>query len=92
MYMCRHCTEDDFYRLDELIKGFCSLEKDLDKALEYTRSILKDIEAFDEDIARRLSFTLSGSLEKEEKVKKLYDYLEELRQNVIIDVYEHNEK
>ncbi len=94
MYLCRHCSREDFDRLDSMIQTFFSLEeKDLDKAIEYCRSILKEIENYDEDIARRLSFYLASvSLSKEQKVEKLASYLEELRQNVLIDVYEHSEK
>ena len=94
MYCCRHCSKEDYYRLEKLINGFTSSKKkSLDEAINYCKSIIVDIEAFDDDISRRLSFTLSSeSLTKEEKVTKLESYLFELKQNVLIDVYEHSEK
>ena len=94
MYCCRHCSKEDYYRLEKLIQNFTSFRKKSDdEAINYCKSIIVDIEAYDEDISRRLSFTLNnGSLSKEEKVQKLSSYLFELKQNVLIDVYEHGEK
>ena len=94
MYNGRHCVENDYYIVNNLIVRFFTYinKKDL-KAISYGLSIVDEIANYDSDIANKFLLVLKETERSHDLNmlnKKSRPLLEELISNIIIDIKEHN--
>ena len=89
MFDGRHCTKQDLTRLiEETNKVKQNFEKT--QKIGDLRGFLAFLARFDEDVSRRLTNTVTNEGTDCERVLKAIDsYVDELKQNVIVDIYEH---
>ena len=90
MYKGRHCIESDYRLLVKETDNIISLlSSDVDTYSSLVRYI-DFIEDFDEDIANKIRFHLKkDNLDKTKMIRVITRYIDELKQNVIVDIQEH---
>ena len=90
MFSGRHCVEND-YRL--LVNETDKILKILNSDTNPYQTLLKYIEFisnFDEEIASKIRFHLNkDNLDKTKMINVINRYIDELKQNVIVDIKEH---
>ena len=93
MFDGRHCTQKD---LDLLIKETNRIESILKKNIEKSEKIvdlqrfLQFLRRFDEQIANNLKAQIDrANSDESEIIRAIESNVQELKQNVIVDIYEH---
>ena len=93
MFDGRHCTQKD---LDLLIKETNRVESILKKNKEKSEKIvelqrfLQFLRRFDEQIANNLKAQIDrANSDESEIIRAIESNVQELKQNVIVDIYEH---
>ena len=89
MFDGRHCTKQD---LDRLISETNKVKQNIEKAQKIVdlQGFLTFLARFDEDISRRLANAITHADADCERILKAIDsYVDELKQNIIVDIYEH---
>ena len=90
MFDGRHCTKQDLILLDKETDKIVLLLDNNDLSIEvHLKIYLQFISRFDMDIACNISRRIKDKNNQEVK-RIILDNIEVLRQNVIVDIYEHN--
>ena len=84
----RHCHQDDLFLFDEEVKRIKNQiieEKTID-----LREFLTFIARFDKDISMKLELLIKSEKDRDRLLRIIDRYCNELRQNIIVDIYEHH--
>lgn len=93
MYCNRHCTKEDYYRIKEMCDNFlCKVKNDCCDYLDYGKKLQLEMKNYDEDLSNSFSRVICRYFPSDELYQKSKEIIDELLSNVLIDVYEHNEK
>ena len=93
MYCNRHCTKSDYEKLKIKTSSFLNLlKKDDPLFLEYGQELVELMIDYDQEIAHRFSSNLNKEISHQELYVLEERIIEELLRNVMVDVYEHQEK
>lgn len=88
MFDGRHCTQKDYALLvdetDKIIQSISNGYFDIDNYIKF-------IGRFDVDVADTLRYKVSNKdLSPSEMIKTINKYIDELKQQVLVDIREHN--
>lgn len=90
MFDGRHCIKQDLILLDKETNRIVLLLDNNDLSVEgHLKTYIQFISRFDMDIAGNISRRIKDKNNQEIK-STILDNIEVLRQNVIVDIYEHN--
>ena len=92
MFDNRHCVETDYVLLDkETNKIINSILNNSTSLKDELNAYLKLISRFDLDIVEKLTYCLSrDNLSPNEMVNIINQYINTLKQQVLVDIREHN--
>ncbi|GEM_PF-5949773 len=91
MYQGRHCNINDYQYLVRASKEFLLLINRDNLDLKNLNSYLKIFSDFDFDISSKIGMCLEKlSTEKDKYLSKITSLLYELKNNVLVDINEHN--
>ena len=91
MYQGRHCNINDYQYLERTSKEFLSVINRDNFDLKDLNSYLKIFSNFDFDISSKIRMCLEKlSTEKDKYLSKITNLLDELKNNVLVDIREHN--
>lgn len=91
MYLGRHCNINDYQLLERISKEFLSFVNRDNLDLKDLNSYLKIFSNFDFDISSKIRMYLEKlSTDKDKYLSKITNLLDELKNNVLVDINEHN--
>ena len=91
MYLGRHCNISDYQLLERTSKEFLLIINRDNLDLKDLNSYLKIFSNFDFDISSKIRMCLEKlSTEKDKYLSKITNRLDELKNNVLVDIHEHN--
>ena len=91
MYLGRHCNINDYQLLERTSKEFLLVINRDNLDLKDLNSYLKIFSNFDFDISSKIRMCLEKlSTEKDKYLSKITNLLDELKNNVLVDIREHN--
>ena len=86
-----HCTKADYLKMKAKTDAFLKLVKKEDPLfLKYGKQLADEMSDYDADLANRFSFILSKDITLQELYEKEAEIIDELIQNIMVDIYEHN--
>lgn len=91
MYQGRHCSINDYQLLETISKDFLSFINRDNIDLNQLDRYLKIFSDFDFDISSKIRMCLEKlSTDKDKYLSKITNLLDELKNNVLVDIREHN--
>lgn len=91
MYQGRHCSINDYQLLETISKDFLSFINRDNIDLNQHDRYLKIFSDFDFDISSKIRKCLEKlSTDKDKYLSKITNLLDELKNNVLVDIREHN--
>ena len=91
MYQGRHCNINDYQLLERTSKEFLSFINRDNIDLNQLDRYLKIFSDFDFDISSKIRMCLEKlSTDKDKYLSKITNLLDELKNNVLVDIKEHN--
>lgn len=91
MYQGRHCSINDYQLLETISKDFLSFINRDNIDLKQLDRYLKIFSDFDFDISSKIRMCLEKlSTDKDKYLSKITNLLDELKNNVLVDIREHN--
>lgn len=91
MYLDRHCNINDYQYLERTSKEFLSFINRDNIDLNQLNRYLKIFSNFDFDISSKIRMCLEKlSTDKDKYLSKITNLLDELKNNVLVDINEHN--
>lgn len=91
MYLGRHCSINDYQLLETISKDFLSFINRDNIDLNQLDRYLKIFSDFDFDISSKIRMCLEKlSTDKDKYLSKITNLLDELKNNVLVDIREHN--
>ena len=91
MYQGRHCNYSDYRLLEKISDKFLLLINRDNFCLDEAKNYLDTFSDFDFEIASKIRTYLNKiSTDRSGVINKITELLEELRNNVLVDVREHN--
>ena len=91
MYQGRHCNINDYQLLERTSKEFLLVINRDNLDLKDLNSYLKIFSAFDFDISSKIRMCLEKlNTDKDKYLSKITNLLDELKNNVLVDIREHN--
>lgn len=91
MYQGRHCNINDYQLLERTSKEFLSFINRDNIDLNQFDRYLKIFSNFDFDISSKIRMCLEKlSTDKDKYLSKITNLLDELKNNVLVDINEHN--
>ena len=91
MYQGRHCTYSDYQLLENISKEFLSILNRDKFDINEVENYLDTFSDFDFEISSKIRMHLEKiSIDRGGAIAKITHLLEELKNNVLVDVREHN--
>ena len=91
MYKSRHCIKSDYFYLDKISKEFLVVINRDNFSLDEVEKYLDTFSDFDSFISLKIRMNLEKMETDPSKYNnKIIDLIDELKQNVLVDIREHN--
>lgn len=91
MYQGRHCNVSDYQYLEKITHRFLSIINRDNFDIKELDNYLNTFSDFDLEISSKIRINLEKiSLDKDKYLLKISNLLEELKNNVLVDIKEHN--
>ena len=91
MYKGRHCVPSDYQLLEKYSREFLNKNNWDNLSKTEISNFVNFIKDFDDDIAFKVRMHLGKSgVDSIAKKKKIIDLIDELKNNVLVDIREHN--
>ena len=86
-----HCTKDDFFKMKNDSDIFLNLlKKGNPTYMKYGQALGDEMKDYDFTLASNFLLVLNKDISLQEKYEKEEKIIEELLQNIMVDIYEHN--